>query len=72
MKGVNTETEHKGWAGVVGGRKYHYFVDMRSLCGRYMFFGPSENLDDSKHQHSENCATCKRKRNKLFGDDESA
>ncbi len=54
----------QGWGCPANSRKAHYFVadDMRSLCGKWAYTG--ERFDD-KHDHSLNCADCKRRRAKL-------
>lgn len=55
-----------GWKylSLIGGnrvQKQHYFVDGRSICGRYMTFGDGGcTLDDGKPQRDE-CASCRRK-----------
>lgn len=57
----------KGWYEVRGSRKYHYFDhSLRSLCGRWMMlFGINEaELYDTNHESEDNCAPCKRKREK--------
>jgi hypothetical protein len=42
--------------------KFHYFRDGRSLCGKWGdLFGLME-LDDKNHNHSENCAQCKKRK----------
>jgi hypothetical protein len=40
--------------------KYHYFRGGRSLCGKWGLMGG--DLEDSKHQHSDNCAACQKKK----------
>lgn len=51
----------EGWAGVEGGRKWHYFVDGRSLCRKYGFFGNQSNLEQGNDNSPDNCTECKRK-----------
>lgn len=65
----------RGWAKVGNSRKYHYFIIEEgktggtSLCGQWLLLNTNEEyLDDSKHDHEENCASCKRKRARLEGE----
>ena len=61
-KPLSTNDGQQGWGEVQGGRKYHYFTSSgRSLCGRYLYLGSPEFLYDEKHNHPDNCATCKKK-----------
>jgi hypothetical protein len=46
--------------------KSHYFVDGRSLCGRQTVSSDTP-LYDSMHHSRHNCATCMKRRDKLFG-----
>ena len=49
-----------GWAFPNGSRKAHYFVETRSLCGKWGFYmGLTE---DSNYESPDNCAECKRRR----------
>lgn len=41
--------------------KFHFFVDGRSLCGRWASIFNSIELEDGLDDHPDNCATCKRK-----------
>lgn len=56
--------EKHGWGKPTAtARKYHYFGDdFRSLCGNYGWLGSRDELEDEYDDHSENCASCKRKR----------
>jgi len=36
--------------------KWHYFVESRSLCGRWMCFGTE--LSDEAHDSPDNCKAC--------------
>lgn len=50
----------EGWTLPQSSRKWHYFVDKRSLCSKFMIFNDDGLLqwgDDS----ADNCAACKRK-----------
>ena len=44
--------------------KAHFYVNGRSLCGRAMAFTMNE-CEDKMHDHSENCTSCMKHRNKL-------
>jgi hypothetical protein len=44
-------------------RKAHYFIDGRALCGKFMYLGSS--YEDHTHESPDNCAACRRKREKL-------
>ncbi|GAI42565.1 unnamed protein product, partial [marine sediment metagenome] len=43
-------------------RKAHYFIDGRSLCGKWLFFGA---LYDSNDNSPDNCTSCKKAVKKL-------
>jgi hypothetical protein len=63
---MTTTTDRRGWGFPVNSRKAHYFTSSgRSLCGRWVFFGA---LEDSRHDHTENCADCRKRRAKNFGE----
>ncbi|NLF16898.1 MAG: hypothetical protein GX595_06520 [Lentisphaerae bacterium] len=48
----------KGWGWPLNARAAHYFVNGRSLCGRWGYTGP---IEDTNHTSDINCATCRRK-----------
>ncbi len=49
----------EGWGKSPASKKWHYFVDTWSLCGKIGFyFGDVEQGNDAS---DENCAGCKRK-----------
>ena len=49
----------KGWARPSQCRKWHYFDgDIRSLCGRWMFFGGGH--EEGSDASPDNCKACKR------------
>lgn len=56
-------TEKEGWAMPGNARKYHYFVDKKSLCDRYTFFGILQ-ADDGE-ESPEDCKTCRKKLEKM-------
>ena len=49
--------EKEGWGFPSNSRKAHYFVDKRSLCGKWLFFGELEQGNDDS---SDNCTACKK------------
>jgi len=52
----------KGWGFPLNSKRAHYFVDGRSLCGKWMFFGDLEDFNDDS---SDNCTACKKALKKL-------
>ena len=52
----------EGW-GLPGlARKWHYFRERRSLCGRWVFSG--KDLEQGNDDHPANCKQCREKRTK--------
>jgi len=41
-------------------RKWHYFVDRQSLCGKWAVFS-DDDLETGSDDSPDNCAVCKRK-----------
>lgn len=57
----------RGWTQIGGSRKFHYFRGPgNSLCDRYLAFrlDPAQ-VEDSDHDHQENCVVCRKVREKL-------
>ena len=52
--------QKEGWARVDYSRKWHYFVDGRSLCRSYGVFD-KVSLEQGNDNSPDNCAICKRK-----------
>lgn len=52
-------TRTNGWAMPPPSRRFHYFVDGRSLCGHWMYLGACEN--DMGVSDGEDCKACTRK-----------
>lgn len=50
----------EGWSPLDNSRKWHYFVDRRSLCGSWAIMGKTE-LKQGDDDSPDNCAACKRK-----------
>lgn len=54
----------KGWGKPTGALKWHYFNEnSMSLCNRYGFY--HGDLEDTNHNHSDNCNKCMKLRSKL-------
>lgn len=51
------EKNKEGWTWLQNSPKWHYFVDGRSLCRRFMLFGNPE-LEQGKDESPDNCAAC--------------
>ena len=49
----------EGWAESYGSRKWHYFVDGRSLCRNFGLIG-NELLKEGQDNSPDNCTACKR------------
>lgn len=60
MSTDQTTTEARGWYWPSNSRKAHYYVDGRSLCGRYGFPGKLGHPDD-KGGCDDDCTPCSRK-----------
>jgi len=54
----------RGWKVLINSPKAHYFVEGRSLCGKWLCLG-KEDFEDSNHDHPDNCVKCKKTRKKL-------
>lgn len=52
-----------GWAPPADGAiKWHYVSsDGKSLCGRFLWLGNNEHLEQGNEGSSSNCAACKKK-----------
>jgi len=60
----------EGWNYLINSRKWHYFVDRRSLCGRWaMFFGDNHDAQLGDNDSPVNCAACRRAVEKREKDD---
>lgn len=63
MKKLNEELK-EGWCHLINSTKWHYFVDHRSLCGRWLCLSLS-GLEQGNDNSSENCNACRIKLTKL-------
>ena len=52
-------TALEGWTWLQNSKKWHYFVDNRSLCRKWGIFG-SDELEQGKDDSPDNCAECQR------------
>jgi hypothetical protein len=50
----------EGWTYLINAKKWHYFRDSRSLCGRWMYLGDSD-LEMGKDNSPDNCTACRAK-----------
>lgn len=51
----------EGWTFLYNSRKWHYFRNSRSLCGRWMYLGPDKDLQLGNDTSPDNCPTCCKK-----------
>jgi hypothetical protein len=52
----------EGWYCLSNAPKWHYFVDGRSLCGKWMTFENDPNaFEQGKNDLPSNCAACRKK-----------
>ena len=62
------ETEvKKGWGFPALSRKAHYFVDGKSLCARWAFFGDLDDTANGVKPSPDDCAACRKKYDKTYG-----
>lgn len=47
----------EGWGFPANSQKAHYFIDKKSLCNKWMFFGELEQGNDDG---PDNCTACKK------------
>ena len=50
----------EGWTWLSNSTKWHYFVDGKSLCGKFMLFSTS-GLEQGNDNSQDNCMPCRRK-----------
>lgn len=55
----------EGWTWLLNSRKEHYFVEGRSLCGKWMYLGRSDDLEEKAPHNA--CVMCKKKLEKRKG-----
>jgi hypothetical protein len=47
----------EGWGWLYNARYYHYFIDGRSICGKWLGLGLGE-LEKGNDNSPDNCKTC--------------
>jgi hypothetical protein len=55
----------KGWGWPGASKKAHYFVDGRSLCMKWMFFGDVSDKEAGE-PGPDDCAMCRRRYDKTY------
>lgn len=50
----------EGWKYLLNSTKWHYFVEGRSLCGKWATFG-NDGLEQGNDESEDNCAGCRKK-----------
>lgn len=58
MPKTNEAPVRRGWAWPLNSKKAHYFMDARSLCRKWLFFG--EVVEDGNDNSPDACVACKR------------
>jgi hypothetical protein len=62
MAMVTAKEKNEGWWRPWRADKWHYFLDGRSLCGKWGFPNADELLaDDGRNSFADTCAGCRRK-----------
>jgi len=53
--------QNEGWTWLKNSRKWHYFRENRSLCGKFaIFVKPEKGFEIGGNDSSDNCAKCSR------------
>jgi hypothetical protein len=62
-----TLKQKEGWAILLNSRKWHYFKNVRSLCGNWLFLVSSSYVfvNDGNDDSPDNCKICQKKLAKL-------
>jgi hypothetical protein len=58
---MSEEKKPEGWAFLWNSKKWHYFRDCRSLCGRWLCLSYDVEKEE-KIDSPDNCAECRRRR----------
>lgn len=58
LESVSFDELSEGWKGLANTRKHHYFVEGRSLCGRWLNFGSINENEQSDTQQNFDCKGC--------------
>jgi len=51
----------EGWGWLTNSRKWHYFVDGKSLCGKWWAPWLRNDVEQGNNDSPDNCAECKRR-----------
>lgn len=51
--------KEEGWTWLVNSRKWHYFINGRSLCGKFLLLVVPE-LEQGNDDSPDNCVICRR------------
>lgn len=54
------EKHNEGWNWIYNSPKWHYFVDGKSLCKRWMLFSTPKNLEQGNNNSPDNCKLCRK------------
>ncbi|TVM03001.1 MAG: hypothetical protein CV087_07590 [Candidatus Brocadia sp. WS118] len=57
---VQTLVRQEGWTWLINSRKWHYFREGRSLCGKFLLLDDSD-LELGNDSSPDNCAACRKK-----------
>lgn len=55
----------KGWGKPGLAKKFHYFVNGRSLCGGWLYL--NKDLSNESFNSPDDCKACARKREQIYG-----
>lgn len=55
----NENSTIEGWVGLLNTKKWHYFINGRSLCRKWMYLGTL--YEQGNDNSPDNCAACKKK-----------
>ncbi len=56
------KNEKEGWTWLHNSKKWHYFREGRSLCGKFMLFkNPTDGFEIGNNDSEDNCVGCKKK-----------
>ena len=56
------KNKEEGWTWLQNSKKWHYFRNKKSLCGKWsLFIHPNEGYELGNNDSSDNCTTCRKK-----------
>jgi len=54
--------DKEGWTWLVNSKKWHYFKEARSLCGKFVLFKkPVDGFETGNNDSKDNCIACNKK-----------